>query len=67
MQYDQIRLILNVVFKCWVLIVIKKKGYKIKKDIINTVKNHVFQMGANMRLIVFKGVKIQILEISYEV
>jgi hypothetical protein len=49
------------------LIVIKKKGYKIKKDIINTVKNHVFQMGANMRLIVFKGVKIQILEISYEV
>lgn len=67
MQYDQIRLILNVVFKCWVLIVIKKKGYNIKNDMINTVKNHVFHIGANMRLIIFKGLKIQILEISYEI
>lgn len=25
----------------------------------NTVKNHVFQIGANMSLIIFKGVKIQ--------
>lgn len=67
MQYDQIRFILKVVFKCCVLIVIKKKGYKIKNEIANTVKNHVFQIGANMRLIIFKAIKIQILEISYEI
>lgn len=34
---------------------------------INTVKNQVFQMGANMSLIIFKGLKIQILDISYEI
>ena len=67
MQYDQIRFILNVVFKCCVLIVIKNKGYSIKNDMANTVKNQVFHIGANVRLINFKDVKIQNLGISYEI
>lgn len=53
MQKDQIRLILKAVFKCCVLIVIKKSGYSNKNEMVNTVKNQVFQMGANMNLIVF--------------
>lgn len=52
-QYDQIRLILKAVFKCCVLIVIKKNGYSIKNVITNSIKNHVFQIGANMNLIIF--------------
>ncbi len=64
MQPDQKRLTLNAASKRPVLIVKKNKGYRIIKVNTNSIKNHVFQIGANMNLIVFKGVKIQILDIS---
>ena len=59
MQHDQKRLILKAVSKRCVFMVKKNKGYNKISVITNSVKNQVFQIGANMNLIVFKGVKIQ--------
>ena len=63
MQQDQIRLILNVVFKFCVFIVMKKNGYRIINVITNSRKNQDFQIGANIDLISFKESKVQNLEI----
>lgn len=67
MQPDQKRLTLKAASRRPVLMVKKKSGYRIIKVNTNSMKNHVFQIGANINLIVFKGVKILILDISYKI
>lgn len=64
MQYDQTRFNLKAVFSLPVLIQKKKNGYNTKNEIVNTIKNHVFQIGANINLRIFNAAKIQFLDVK---
>lgn len=64
MQYDQTRFNLKAVFSLPVLIQKKKNGYNTKNETVNTIKNHVFQIGANINLSNFNAAKIQFLAVK---
>lgn len=65
MLYDQTRFNLNAVLSLPVFIQKKKNGYNTKNEAVNTIKNHVFQIGANINLSNFNAAKIQFLGVKH--